>query len=105
MVTSGQLIQLIKKSVRATDPDATLILFGSYARGEQKPDSDIDILVLIDKDKITFDDRERISNPLYDLELETEQQISPVIFSKKNWETKYRITPFYQNVKRDGIVL
>ncbi|MHC5119828.1 MAG: nucleotidyltransferase family protein, partial [Planctomycetota bacterium] len=30
-------------------------LFGSWVRGEQKPDSDIDMLVFFDPDKLTFD--------------------------------------------------
>ncbi|WP_338599102.1 nucleotidyltransferase domain-containing protein [Sulfolobus tengchongensis] len=39
----------IKESVRELDPDARVLLFGSYVRGNFKPDSDIDILVISDK--------------------------------------------------------
>jgi predicted nucleotidyltransferase len=104
-MNTDQLLQQIKESVRATDPGATLILYGSYARGDFREDSDIDILVLLDKDKITVEDRRRIGDPLYHLELKEEVLISPSIFSKKNWETKHTITPFYKNVMREGITL
>ena len=102
MINVTQILQRIKSSVHATDPGATLILYGSYARGDQREDSDIDILVLLDKDKITYDDRKRIGSPLYHIELETDTLISPRIFSKKIWETKYKITPLYKNVTIEG---
>ena len=63
MISTSQILQQIKRSFSVTDPDATLILYGSYARGDQREDSDIDILVLVNKDKITYDDRKRIGNP------------------------------------------
>jgi len=106
MNTTDQILMAIKRSVQATDPDATLILYGSYARGEQDADSDIDILVLIDKDKVTIEDRQRIGHPIYNLELETGVMISPIIFSKKQWGNGYRkYTPFYNNVTKDGKLL
>ncbi len=105
MQGTSAILQQIKRSVRATDPDATLILYGSYARGDNHEGSDVDILVLLNKDKISFEDRKRISYPLYHIELETGIMISPVIFSKKNWETKHRISPFYKNVTTEGRTL
>ena len=105
MDTNAPILQQIKNSIRATDPDATLILFGSCARGDDRPDSDIDILILLDKDKITNEDRERIGYPLYDIQLESEIPISPLILSGKKWEMKHKITPFYKNVMREGIKL
>lgn len=89
----------------ATDPDATVILFGSYARGDYREDSDIDILVLIDKDKVTFEDDKRIGYPIYHISLNYDILITPLIFSRKAWETRHRISPFYKNVTREGIIL
>lgn len=99
------ILQLIKRSVKSNDPDATLIVYGSYARGDFRSDSDIDILVLINKDKVTRSDEKRIKYPLYDIEFETGTIISPLVFSKSDWETKHRITPFYENVTREGRLL
>jgi len=95
----------IKQIVAATEPKATVILFGSYARGDNKRDSDIDILILVDKDRVTYSDEKRIKYPLYDLEFETGRVISPIVFSRQDWEIRHRVTPFYKNVKREGVLL
>jgi uncharacterized protein len=99
------ILQLIKKSVSKTEPNAVLILYGSYARDDYRDDSDLDLLVLVDKDKITRADQKRIKYPLYDIEFDTGTIISPLIFSRKDWEMNHRITPFYENVAREGKVL
>lgn len=104
MVQKEYILQLIKKSVSDTEPGATLILYGSYARGDFRPDSDIDVLVLIDKDKVTMDDRRRISSSMNRIELEIGTIISPFLSTKKDWAA-HKITPFYENVNREGIVL
>lgn len=99
------ILKLIKTTICNTDPDATLILYGSYARGDYNDNSDIDILILIDKEKITRNDEKRIKYPLYDIEFKTGTIISPIVFSKNDWETRHRITPFYENVNREGRIL
>ena len=105
MRDKDQILKQIKNSVRSTDPGATLILYGSYARGDYREDSDIDVLILLDKDKITFDDRKRIGYPLYDIQVKEDIIISPKICSRNKWETYYTITPFYRNVTREGRLL
>lgn len=105
MHNRNHILQLIKSSVSVSEPAATVILFGSYARGDYRKNSDIDILILIDKEKITSKDTKRVAYPLYDIEFETGKIISPLILSKKSWETKHRITPFYKNVRKEGVIL
>jgi len=96
---------MIKNSVRTIDPTATVILYGSYARGDFKKESDVDLLILIDKDSITRGDENKIKYPLYEIEFETGQIISPLVLTKKDWESRHKITPFYENINREGIVL
>lgn len=98
------ILQLIKTSVSKTSPDATLILYGSYARGDQREESDIDILILVNKDKMTLADERMITYPLYDIEFETGVLISPMLYTKDAW-TNHRVTPFYENVNSEGKVL
>ena len=105
MTNKEQILQRIKKSVGLTAPGAILMLFGSHARGTNTKASDIDLLILLDKDKISWSEEKRITDPLYDIEFETGTLISPLILSRKDWESKHKITPFYQNVTREGIVL
>lgn len=96
------ILDKIKNTVLCAAPTAEVILYGSYARGNYTPDSDIDILILLDTEKPTKEDIKRIQYPLYDIEFETGIIISPIVFSKKEWETKHKITPFYENIYKEG---
>ena len=104
-MSNQQLLNQIKYLVTTQDPTAVLILYGSFARGDNTEGSDIDLLILLDKDIITINDEKRMKYPLYDLEFDTGQIISPLVLSKKDWEHRHKITPFYENVSREGIIL
>ena len=99
------VIERIRMLVRQAAPTSETILFGSEARGEARPDSDIDRLILLDGDKMTLAREEEVTLPLYELELETGVEISPIVMLKKQWENRPFKTPFYVNVKNEGVVL
>ena len=63
-----------------------------------------DLLILINNDKVTHDEENRITFPLYDIGFKTGMIISPMVYTLKDW-ANHRVTPFYENVNRDGIVL
>ena len=63
-------------------PTAKTILYGSQARNEARSDSDIDLLILLDGEKMTLKDEESITLPLYELELKTGVSISPIVTLK-----------------------
>ena len=105
MFNKQNLLFQIKQSVASNQPGAVVILYGSYARGDERSDSDIDVLILINKNKVTNEDERKVKYPLYEIEFETGHIISPLVLSKNDWETRHRITPFYENIKREGKVL
>jgi predicted nucleotidyltransferase len=95
---------LIRQKVNSIDPKAEVILYGSRARGDERSDSDWDILILTDYP--TDLKLERIFRQnLYDLELETGESFSVFVYSKFDWASKQCITPFYQIVIQEGISL
>ena len=102
MTESNKILTKIKRTVINEYPDAKIILYGSRARGDFRVDSDWDLLILLNQERITSDIEETITNPLYDLEIDFGQVISPMIYSNKDWNSIYSVTPFFKNVMREG---
>lgn len=80
-----------------------VLLFGSEARGEARPDSDIDVLVLLDGKVKIFNDSLKISEVIIPIEYDIEPpriiDATPVnydSFQAGEW-------PLYRNAKKDGI--
>ena len=94
----------IRDYVNKVDPTAEVILYGSRARGEEKKDSDWDILILTNY-AATLSTERMFRDKLYDLELKTGEVFSVFVYSRNDWQTKQKITPFYQNVSREGVPL
>ena len=88
------------------DKLSKVILYGSYARGDFKPNSDIDIMILV---KLSDADIKQVENEIYDLaydiELETGINISPIIKNEQNYIYWLDALPFYQNVENEGMII
>ena len=95
----------ISKAIRGKDPAAEAFLFGSRARGDYRPDSDWDILILIDNLNVTNEIDDKFRNDLYNLEIESGQIISTFIYSKDYWQNTLIYSPLYYNIKKEGIRL
>lgn len=95
----------IKKIILNIDHSATAILYGSRAKGNAGPDSDWDILILVNKPKVSLKDEQAFRHNLYELELKTGQPISTFVYSLQDWNDKLSITPLYQNIQREGLVI
>ena len=77
-------------------------LYGSRARGDAHEGSDWDILLVFDKDIIEQSDYDEISYPFTLFGWEKGENVIPVLFTKKEWESNY-YTTFNQNVEHDRI--
>ena len=78
-----------------------ILLYGSRARGDQRPDSDIDILVVLKEDFNYSEMLQRSSVLAASLSLENDVVISRAFVSKEQFE--HRQTPFLMNVRREAV--
>lgn len=77
-------------------------VFGSKARGEESPESDID--VMIEVENYTPEVEAQIDDLVYEINLDHDCLISAVIFgSKELHETPLRESPIYRSISREGI--
>lgn len=83
-----------------------VIVYGSYARGDYKDNSDVDVMILVDlpEDKV-----KKMENTVYDIafdiEMDTGVDISPVLKSKAQYEYWADVLPYYRNVREEGVVV
>ena len=62
-----RIIEAMHNRLHEIDPHAKAILFGSRARGTEHEGSDWDVLILLDKPKVTLQDYDKYSYPLREL--------------------------------------
>jgi predicted nucleotidyltransferase len=80
-----------------------VILFGSYARGDAEPGSDIDLIILLEDMEDTLAEREKYFKAILELDRKYDTLISIVPFRES--EFAGRRMPLILNAKREGIVL
>lgn len=105
MKTKNQesILNGIKERLNTCLPaNATAILYGSQARGDFREDSDWDILIIIDKDRVSIAENSDITYPLIMYGWIEGIEINPIVYTSKEWNT-YKDTPFYDNVIQDGL--
>ena len=92
---------LVKAAVSKIDKNSEVILFGSRARGDARPASDLDFLILLNTD-VSKEAKNEIIRKLYDLELSTDAVISSIIHTRKEWKNR-AVTPIYKAIQKEGI--
>ena len=97
-----QIFQEIQALKRKILPNEKVILFGSQARGDARPDSDWDLLVLLNKEKKEFEDEDIYGYPFDKIGWNYKVAINTILYSITEWE-KRKITPFYKNIEYEGI--
>jgi len=80
-----------------------LSLNSSRARGDFREDSDWDVLILLEK-PVNETLKRQLRDRVFDLELETDTVISTLIENKTDW-ADYAITPLFQNVAKEGVLV
>ena len=82
----------------------SIVLYGSFARGTNTADSDIDIAIILKQeyDKVS---RDKVIDLAVDIDLKYDTVLSIVDIDYDNFIEWQEVLPFYKNVKKDGVVL
>lgn len=81
-----------------------VILYGSYARGDFRTDSDIDILILVDlKDFQECEDK--VFDLTYDFNIENDTEIMPIVQNIEHFNKWKNAYMFYRNVNTEGVAI
>jgi predicted nucleotidyltransferase len=84
-------------------PDSEIYLYGSRARGDSKKLSDWDLLILLNAKNISFEIETKLMDEFYELELETGEIFSTLVYSKTEWSRNHSLTPLFENIQKQGI--
>ena len=98
----NELVLGILRSLR--EQPVRIVLYGSTARGTNTDESDIDIAVFV-RARFDAEEDEQLSDVIVDLNLKYGKVFSVIDIDESIYQKWRSVTPFYQNVDRDGVVL
>ena len=98
-----KILNRIKGVVEKTAPGSDIYLYGSRARGDSSRLSDWDVLILLSTKNVSFALETKFMDAFYEVELETGEIISPMVYAKQDWDERHAITPLYENIKKEGV--
>lgn len=82
----------------------SIIVYGSVARGTNRPDSDVDVAIIVNGE-LGLDIQDQLSEIIVDLNLQFDTVFSVIDIDKKTFEKLSNVSPFYKNVLNEGVVI
>ncbi len=101
--TEKAVLERLKLLISERLPLHQMVLFGSRARGDAEPDSDFDLLVVLDgpADRSA---RETVSDCAWEMGLEHGMVIVPIVVSRDEWERgPERYSLLAQAIRAEGL--
>lgn len=99
-----KVLDLIRTTVRTTEPDAQIILYGSRARGDNREDSDWDVIVILNKPPMPHYQRSEIACDLWVKGFDIGEEINAFVYTIDQWNSAPP-SLFKHNIKEEGILL
>ena len=102
----NQILNRLAKLYRATYGEqlVKVILYGSYARGDNTVDSDVDVVALVHGDRAALQEQlKAIWDVSSDMELEYGIILSPTVIPYEEFVAYVNDLPYYRNIAQEGI--
>ena len=103
-LSRDKVLDMIRTTVRAQEPDAQIILYGSRARGDAREDSDWDIVIILNKPPMPHAERYTIAYDLWVKGQDIGEEINSLVYTKDQWKNAPP-SLFKYNVREEGIQL
>ncbi len=99
-------LEIFERDTRRSYGDDLLkiVLFGSRARGDARPESDVDVAVVLKDIRDRRTDRDRLADLAYEAIVETYVDVQALPISRDEWEHPelHRNPDLIRAIKRDG---
>lgn len=106
-IVKSLLLQYLTEVQKIYGPHLkSVILYGSYARGDYTEDSDIDIMILVDLPNEKLDSYlDSLSELGFQYNIEHDIWIMPIVKNIDHFQHWVSAYPFYRNVQQEGVTL
>lgn len=78
-------------------------LYGSYARGDYREGSDVDVMILLKNYRNYWNEQKKISQLASDISLEYDVTVSCVFIKELEWKTAINEKPLIYNIHKEGL--
>jgi uncharacterized protein len=106
---AAKAVEIFRRQTRSVYGDGLLkiVLFGSRARGDAGPDSDVDLAVVLRSLSDRAAERNKLADIAYDAIVETSLGIQAITISEDEWEhpDRRRNPDLIRAIRRDGVVV
>jgi predicted nucleotidyltransferase len=97
----AEVLRRVHRAVKSVE--AHVILYGSRARGDARPDSDWDILVLL-PGPVDRERRSAVRRQVYRVERQVGEVLTTMVRSREDWDSDVqRVTPLHASIDREGV--
>lgn len=97
----AEAVEVLQKSL----PVAQVVLFGSKSRGDDDPESDIDLLVLTHR-PVSRAERHAAVDALFDIQLRHDVVLSPLVVAAEEWRAgMLSALPIHDEVEEHGVIV
>ncbi len=109
MCTQNELSQILDRMIIVyknvyKDAIEGIYLYGSYARDDFTPESDIDIVAIVKGQRVLLQKQlKKIWDIASDIGLEYEVVVSPTVIPLNEFENYKNILPYYKNILEEGV--